>query len=58
MSSETDWSLNFFDWFKMLFKVLKCTFKKFNQEVLSYLQKLAKAKNKIFFPTLLPIYNI
>ena len=50
MSSETEWSLNFsFDLFKMLFKVLKRTFKIFNQEVLSYLQKLAKARNKIFY---------
>ena len=49
MSSETDWSLNFFDWFKMLPKVLKCTFKILNQEVLSSLQKFGKSKNKRFY---------
>ena len=50
MSSETDWSLNFsFDLFKMLFKVLKFTFKKFNQEVLYCLEKLAKAQIKRFY---------
>ena len=29
-------------------KVLKCTFKKFNQEVLSTLEKFGKAQNKRF----------
>ena len=50
MSSETDWSLNFFDWLKMLPKVLKCTFKNFNQEVLGSLQKFGKPKIKRFYP--------
>ena len=50
MSSETDWSLNFsFDWFKMLPKVLKFTFKKFNREDLYCLEKLAKAQIKRFY---------
>ena len=30
-------------------KVLKCTFKKFNQKVLGSLQKLTKAKIKRFY---------
>ena len=34
MSSETDLSLNFSDWFKMLPKALKWAFWNFNQEVL------------------------
>ena len=50
MSSETDWSLNFsFDWFKMLPKVLKWIFKKFNQEVLGFLQKFVKSQIKRFY---------
>ena len=50
MSSETDWSLNFsFDWFKMLPKVLKWILKKVNQKVFNLLQKLTKAKNRIYY---------
>ena len=49
MSSETDWSLNFFDWFKVVPKVLKFSFKNLSQEVLGSLQKLAKTQNKRFY---------
>ena len=50
MSSETDWSLNFsFDLFKMLPKVLKWTFWKFNQKVLQRLPKFAKDQYKTFY---------
>ena len=58
MSSETDWSLNFFDWFKMLLKVLKWTLKNLNQEVLGYLQKFAKAQIKRLYVYSIAYYRI